>query len=274
MERETEKGKPQAVGRFFRPPAAFRSFFFPLQRLAADLLRLFLPQRCGLCGRRLDEGPEVVCAACYCDLPFTRFHGRPGNPVERLFWGRLPIVRANAFFRYVPGADSSRLFLGLKYYDRPQTGRYFGRLMTADLAADGFFEGISLIVPVPLAPDRQRRRGYNQSEWLARGIAEVTGLPVAAEVVRRVRSNPSQTRLSAWQRRANVEGIFALADEARLAGRHVLVVDDILTTGSTLLSCASEVARVPGVRVSILVMGIAGRHPESVVPPQQRPEQC
>lgn len=270
MKPETENGKPQAYGTPFRPPAVFRSFFLPLRRLAADLSRLFLPRRCGLCGCRLDEGQDVICAVCYCGLPFTRFHGRPGNPVERLFWGRLPIVRANAFLRYVPGADSSRLFLNLKYHDRPQTGLYFGRIMAADLVADGFFSGISLVVPVPLASDRQRRRGYNQSEWLARGIAEVTGLPVAAEAVRRVRSNPSQTRLSAWQRRENVEGIFALADGARLAGRHILLVDDILTTGSTLLSCACEVARVPGVRISILVMGLAGRHPESVVPSRER----
>lgn len=270
MKPETENGRPQAAGTRFRLPEVSRSFLQPLRRLAADLSRLFLPRRCGLCGRRIDEGQEVICAACYCELPFTRFHGRPGNPVERLFWGRLPVVRANAFLRYVPGADSCRLFFALKYYDRPQTGRYFGRLMAADLVADGFFEDISLIVPVPLASDRQRRRGYNQSEWLARGIAEVTGLPVAAEVVRRVRSNPSQTRLSAWQRQENVEGIFALADEARLAGRHVLLVDDILTTGSTLLSCAGEMARVPGARVSILVMGLAGRHPESVVPPRRQ----
>lgn len=226
----------------------------------ADALRLFFPSRCLLCRCRLQVGEQFVCAACFHRLPFTGFRGRPDNVVERIFWEKVPVVRANAYLRYLPGAESRNIFFRLKYYDRPQVGRYFGRLMAADLAATGFFESIDCIVPLPLSRQRERRRRYNQSLELARGVSEYVGLPIENQAVVRVVDNPSQTRKRTDERHENVRGIFSLRDAERLAWRHVLLVDDILTTGATLLSCARELAKADGIRISVLVLGLAGSH--------------
>lgn len=231
------------------------------------LLRLLFPEMCAVCGHRLEEGEGVVCNACFASLPFTRFRGRAGNVVERLFWGRLPVVRANAYVFYHSGAASSAPVLQLKYRGRSQVGRFFGRAMAADLAGTGFFDSVDVIVPVPLAHDRQLRRGYNQSLLLAAGVGEITGLPVVADAVERVVSNPTQTRLHGREREMNVAGIFRLVRPEEVAGRHVLLVDDVLTTGATMLSCAGEVARAPGVRLSVLVLGLAGTHSLADAPP-------
>lgn len=231
-----------------------------LRHVARDVSRLLFPDYCVSCGRRLTVREEAVCSACYFSLPFTGIRGAAGNAVERLFWGRFPIGRASAFLYYVPNSDTRMPFIRLKYHKRPHVGRFFGKAMARDLMDPGFFDGMDGIVPLPLAPSRLRQRGYNQSAELARGISEVTGLPIYGDVVARVVENPTQTHLSNAERRENVRNIFRLLDAERIRGRHVLLVDDILTTGSTVQSCAEELARAEGVTVSILVMGMARHH--------------
>lgn len=226
----------------------------------AAALRLILPERCVLCGHRLDLHERSVCSVCYAQLPFTHLRARRGNAMERIFWWRIPIRRASALLRYQPGAASSKIFLRLKYGDRPQAGVYFGRIMAADLQETDFFDGIDGILPVPLSRRRERKRGYNQCLMLARGVSEVTGLPIWADAARRIVDNPQQARLGRAERRKNVQGIFRLHNEAALRGRHVLIVDDILTTGATILSLAEEICRAGGVSVSILTLGLAGQH--------------
>ena len=231
-----------------------------LWRALADVGNLIFPKQCAICGRRLPGNEQVVCGACFVDLPRTNLRAAKGNAVERLFWEKIPIERARAYMYYFSGAASCRPIFQLKYYDRPSVGRYFGRVMAADLLPTDFFQTIDCILPVPLARSRFRQRGYNQSELLAEGIAELTKLPVVTETVVRIVSNPTQTNLSARQRIENVAGIFFLQRPELLANRHVLLVDDVLTTGATLLSCAEEIAKAPGVRISVLVLGLAGHH--------------
>lgn len=226
-----------------------------------DALRLVFPERCVVCGRRLCAAERCVCIPCFQSLPFTRLHGERGNVVERLFWGNLPIVRANAYLHYYAGADSRKLFWSLKYYHRPQVGRYMGRAMAADLADSDFFDGVDLILPLPLSRRRERRRGYNQSAELARGVSEITGLPVDAVSVARTVDNPTQTQLTAAERQMNVSGIFRLLRPEALRGRHVLIVDDVVTTGASLISCGKAIAAAGDVRLSILALALAGDHP-------------
>lgn len=217
-------------------------------------------RRCAVCGRRLNEGEDEVCAACLTGLPFTRFHGRPGNPAERIFLGVLPVERASSLLRYHPLERSRFVLLRLKYFHAPSSGIALGRMMARDVLAEGFFHGIDAIVPVPLTAQRLRRRGYNQSEMLARGMADVTGLPVETQAVTRVVERPSQTTLHGPSRRENVEGVFRLTAPDRVAGRHLLLVDDVLTTGSTLLSLGRTLQAAGGVRLSILTLALAGTH--------------
>lgn len=232
-----------------------------LRRFLNDLLFPLLGQRlCTICGRRLDTDEEELCTACMEQLPLTHFHAAAGNPAERLFWGHIPVVRANSLFHYHPQGAESHLVIRMKYQRSPATARSLGRLMALDAAPTGFFAGIDTIVPVPLTATRERQRGYNQSERLARGIADVAGLPVETGAVCRRGSAISQTQLHGAERRANVKDVFQLIDAARVAGRHLLLVDDVLTTGSTLLSLARTLQAAGGVRFSILTLAIAGEH--------------
>jgi len=192
--------------------------------------------------------------------------GEAGNPVERIFWHHVPIARANALLHYYPGSEGSKIFMALKYYNRPQVGIVMGRMMAADLLPGGFFDGMDCIVPVPLARRRLYKRGYNQSERLAQGVSQVTGIPVETGAMSRIVANPSQTTLRRHERQKNVENIFRLTQSGLLKNRHVLLIDDILTTGSTLLSCAKEICKAGPSAVSVLVLGLAGHHGRGPAP--------
>lgn len=234
--------------------------FRTIGKWLSDAMRILFPDTCVVCGNRLQAGEPHICTVCMDALPYTKMRGASGNPVERVFWHHIPIRRANALLRYFPGSDSSKIFMALKYFNRPQVGIVMGRMMAADLLPTDFFEGIDCIVPVPLARRRLYKRGYNQSERLACGVGQVTGIPVETGAVCRVVANPSQTNLRGHERQKNVENIFKLSRPELLKGRHVLVIDDILTSGSTLLSCAREICKAGPKAVSVLVLGVAGYH--------------
>lgn len=239
-------------------------------RCAVDLV---LPRRCTICGVRMPPGVRrPVCDDCRDNLPLTRFRGRPGNVVERLFWGKVAIVRANSLMHYEAHGDVARAFMAFKYFDRPDVAVFFGEMMARDLIETDFFKEVDFIVPVPLSRKRRRKRGYNQSEKLARGVANVTGLPVREDVLERTLDNPTQTKLSGPEREENVKDIFKLRDESAVSGRHILVVDDVLTFGYTLISCTQALCRAQGVRISVLTLGLAGGlrrvvFPHDIFPP-------
>lgn len=177
--------------------------------------------------------------------------------MARLFWGQLPIERATSLFYYEPQSEAGRLIRELKYNNHPEIGYELGAMFANMLMPTGFFEGIDAVVPVPLANRRQRQRGYNQSMELARGISEATRLPVYDKVACRTVFTQSQTRLDYRQRRENVENVFELTDAASATGKHLLLVDDIVTTGATCIACGKVLARAGGVRLSILSLGYA-----------------
>lgn len=220
------------------------------------LLDFIAPRGCTICGKRLGIDDEVLCPSCVLHLPRTGFHQSPlDNAMARLFWGIIPVERVAAYTYYSPGSELARVVYELKYNDRPDIGIALGRMMATELQDSGFFEGIDMLVPVPLASRRERQRGYNQSRQLALGISEISGLPVSDCAVRRTVFKGSQTELSRWDRQENVEDVFRLRDADVLNRRHVLLVDDIVTTGATVTACARELLKVDGVRLSILSFG-------------------
>lgn len=224
--------------------------------LLTSLLDLISPRACLICGRRLSPSEESLCAACNFDLPRTGYHLHPtDNLMAKLFWGQTDVRRATALFFYSSKADSSRLIYALKYGDQPDTGATLGRMLAAEVSESGFFDGISAIIPVPLAPRRRRQRGYNQSEKIAQGVAEVSGIEMLTDVLRREQFDRSQTHLSRWERQENVDDVFRAVNPERLADRHVLLIDDVVTTGATLLACAHALEAAPAVRFSFLTLG-------------------
>ena len=222
-----------------------------------DLLDFLLPRHCFLCQRRLTKSEQLVCIDCLSGLPRTNAHLVDGNPIEKLYWKQLPIERATSFFYY--DALIARLAIyNMKYFDHPRVGQRIAEVMTEEIRGSGFFDGIDLIVPVPLHWKKAAKRGYNQSEYLAKGISKMTGLPVATNVVEKIVNNESQTHMTFLERRENVRDAFRLRHPELIEGKHVLLVDDVITTDSTTMAVGRELARAAGVRISILSMCYAG----------------
>ena len=222
------------------------------------LLDLISPRLCVVCGQRLTVSEETICSKCNLHLPRTGFQQDPyENEMAKLFWHQIPIERATALFYYEAHSETANILYELKYKSHPEIGVVMGRMMAKELQSTGFFDEIDGIVPVPLAKKRLRQRGYNQSLEIARGISEMTGLPIYNKVVRRNAFEGSQTSKGRWERNENVEGVFELKDATAIQGKHILIVDDVVTTGATVIACAQELCKAGSIKVSVLALGFA-----------------
>ena len=222
-----------------------------------ELLDLIAPRSCVMCGERLETDEEFICQSCAAELPRTGFQRDPyENMMAQLFWGLRPVERAVAWFYYAPSTKTSQIIYDLKYHNKPEIGVTMGQAVARELSADGFFEGIDVILPVPLAKERRRQRGYNQSEMIARGVSQETSIPVVTDVVKRLHFEQSQTHLDRWERLKNVEKQFKAVNAESLSGKHVLVVDDVTTSGATIIACATALnPKANNIRFSVLTLG-------------------
>jgi ComF family protein len=177
--------------------------------------------------------------------------------MAKLFWAQIPIERAAALFYYEAHSETANIIYMLKYKSHPEIGGVMGRMTARELQAEGFFDGIDGIVPVPLAKKRLRQRGYNQSMEIAKGVSEITGLPIYNKVVRRNAFEGSQTNKGRWERNENVEKVFELIDSESVRGKHLLIIDDVVTTGATIIACTKELVKAGDVKVSVLTLGFA-----------------
>jgi ComF family protein len=221
-----------------------------------DIAALFFPPLCPACGRVMAGGEGFLCTACQWEMPLTGYENQADNPVVRRFWGLVPVRNATAFLWFTDGSGFRRVVHAFKYGGRWALARDLGRWFGRVLADTDAYAGVDVIVPVPLHYRKILKRGYNQSEYIARGVAAAMERPVETRAVVRRVNNPSQTRTRAIHERwENVEDIFDVRRAGRLAGKHILLVDDVMTTGATVGSCAEAiVAAVPGCRVSIAVL--------------------
>ncbi len=228
-----------------------------MKKLWNDLLNLFFPHLCLLCKTPLVEGEEHICLKCLCDLPRTGYDFREENPATYLFAGKAPRYRAAAFLHYEKGGHVQQLIHALKYYDNYEIGYYLGRLMGQYYQEALLTDLPDVLLPVPLHPKKQRKRGYNQAEWIARGVNDILNLPIDTTSCRRTKETDTQTRKQVYERWENVQDIFTLSDSTALAGKHILLIDDVITTGSTLAACAQTLLTIPNTRVSVLAVAIA-----------------
>ena len=231
-----------------------------LSSLLRDVAALFFPPRCPVCGRMLAQGEHTVCTLCRATAPLTGFWRQADNPVLGRCRDMLPVERASGLLYYVHGSGWRELSRGFKYRGAWRTARAMGEWYGRCLKESGLYDDVEVVVPLPLHPVKRCRRGYNQSEYIAEGIAAQLGVEVDRRSVRRKRNTESQALKARRDRARNVEDAFAVVRPGRLAGRHVLLVDDVFTTGSTMLSCAGEILRsAPGCRISIAALAVS-RH--------------
>ncbi|MFB6320364.1 ComF family protein [Saccharicrinis sp. FJH54] len=222
-----------------------------------DFTALLFPDLCFACSRPLLGDEKFICLSCEYDLPETHFDVMEGNPVEQSFWGRTVIFSATAYVRFEKGNKVQHLMHALKYNGQKELGVYMGELMGRSISENSRFNCIDAILPVPLHPKKYRKRTYNQSECLAAGIGNILQKPVLSSVLIRKVFNPTQTKKGRYQRWENVEGIFEVTDPELLQGKHLLLVDDVITTGSTLEAAALPLANIINTRVSVMTFALA-----------------
>ncbi len=203
-----------------------------------DMWMLLFPSNCLVCGKRLSSPGEILCLNCEFRLPRTGYGGRAQNPVSQTFWGRVPVLAGTALFRFEKGSDYQILLHDLKYRGNRKAGLYLGRLLGHELLHSAI-PRCDILVPVPIHPKRLRQRGYNQSEIIALGASEITGIPVVTGLLIRKGHHRSQTRMGRHERFENVREEFVLARKpVDVNGLKVLLMDDVITTGATLEACS------------------------------------
>lgn len=229
-----------------------------MKNIFHSFLNLFFPDLCVVCNDRLTEGEQHICTDCLILLPRTNFHLQPDNRLEQFFAGRIPFQHIAAYAYFVKGGSIQSVIHELKYKRNPQIGTYIGQLCGENLRGSSFIADVDILVPVPLHPKREKERGYNQSLEICKGISEVTSIPIDSNTLIRKVNNKSQTKNSRFDRWKNVEDIFSITDSTAFQNKHILLVDDVITTGSTLESCAKEILKCDGARISIYAVGTAG----------------
>lgn len=200
---------------------------------------------------------NLICTECYVTIPRTNFHTLNDNPVSQIFWGRCIIERAAVFSYYNKGSRIRNLIHNMKYKGIKEVGYELGRIYGNSLKGSDFIVGVDVIIPVPLHPSKKRMRGFNQSECISSGIADATGLAVDNVSLARITGSSTQTKRSRYDRWTNVEGIFTVTDPGLIKGKHILLVDDVITTGATIESCAGELLKMEGVKVSVAALAYA-----------------
>ena len=212
---------------------------------------LYFPKKCPACGRPLRLFGANICSRCSQNLPETHFFEAPGNPIEKIFYGRLPIDAGAAAWYFHKNTALQALLFQLKYKSNKEVGLFIGKQMGSLLAASDRYVGIDALIPVPLHPQALSKRGFNQAALICEGISQVWHKPVYTSVIVRNKRTSTQTKQTRAERWENMENAFTINDPASITGKHVLLIDDVITTGATVEACGKTLLTIKGVKVSI-----------------------
>lgn len=220
------------------------------------LIDFIYPPVCHICGRRLSDRESFLCFRCIEELPRTLYHRIQDNNMEMRFAGLFEFERATALCFYSRHSKFSQLIQDFKYRKMPGLARRMGEIMGEELNMSGFFNGIDFIIPIPMHYIKRWERGYNQAKCLAEGVSGATNIPIKQNLFA-TKSHRTQTTMTAEQRRVNLKDCFGIKNIKELENKHILIIDDVCTTGTTLASAAEILAvRVPGIRISLLTLGV------------------
>ncbi len=230
---------------------------FSLIEILNSIVGLLLPHTCCACNIKLQPWEEQICALCLMEIPLSDHHLDQENAVAQTFWGRVRLEQAGSYFLFYKASRFQIILHRLKYEHRPEIGVGLGRLFGARLLHSGAYLLPDVIVPVPLHRQRLRKRGYNQSERIAKGLALSLDRPLRTDLLLRKAKTQTQTRKSRADRYQNVQGKFHTPRPDELVNLHMLLVDDVITTGATIEACAEELLKIEGVRVSVVSLAFA-----------------
>lgn len=225
-----------------------------------SLIQLFIPRVCPGCQKVLYRSEKILCFSCQHLLPRTNYHFYPKNPIEQLFWGRFQVNAASAFLLFQKKGKVQQVLHHLKYKGFQQLGYELGFMYGLELKGNSSFNRAELIIPVPLHPRKRRVRGYNQSEVFAEGLSASMGIRISANNLVRADNSSSQTKKNRYSRWENVERAFYLKSPELLSGKKVLLVDDVITTGSTLEACAVQLRKSGVSEITIACIAFAAKH--------------
>lgn len=230
---------------------------FALKRYTEDLINLLFPELCNGCGKLLYHGEKDICTKCLYDLPYTDFHLHEDNLVAKQLWGRLPLNAAMAMLYFRKGSKVQNLIHSLKYSGKTDVGVTLGKLVASKLIKSNFYADIDLVIPVPLHQKKLRLRGYNQSEYIAKGLAEELGIAVSTTNLLRDKATESQTKKARYTRYENMQDVFSVNKAEDLQDKHILLVDDVITTGATLEACGNVLLNQGIKKLSIAAIAFA-----------------
>lgn len=216
-----------------------------------DFITLIYPKICFSCGRALLKKEDCICTLCLFNLPKTNFYNEKDNPVEKIFWGRIKIESACSCFYFNKGSNVQKLIHRFKYKGNIEIGIFAGKYLGYFLRDSELYQDIDLIIPVPLHPKRKKKRGFNQSEIIGLGLSEAMGVEIDSKSLYRKLESDTQTNKNKQERWDNVKEIFGLKNLEKLENKHMLLVDDVITTGSTIESCTKVLLNAKGAKVSI-----------------------
>ena len=228
-----------------------------LKSLLSDFLHLIYPHNCEGCGSDTLNQDSFLCAKCLYQLPHTGFIEKADNPLERKLYGRLNVQHAGAGFYFSKDGLLQHLVAQLKYKNNKEMGLYLGKLLGYQLMDCKRFDDVEILIPLPLNRKKENKRGYNQSEMICQGIASVWKRPIVTDAISRVINTATQTKKNRSDRWENVDGVFAVTNPEKLKGKHIALLDDIITTGASIDACGNELLKVSGVKLSIISVGYA-----------------
>lgn len=224
-----------------------------------DFFSLLFPRTCELCGNSLFKNEELICLNCLGHLPYTNWHKDLNNPLHAVFWGKVPVHGVTSMLYFHHGNKVQTFMHKLKYQGVKELGVFIGKRYGNQLKHVNPFDTIEVVIPVPLHPKKQKLRGYNQSEQFAIGLAESMNRTLSIDHLLRKVASETQTKKTKIERWQNVKDIFSIQNQEELSGKHLLLVDDVITTGSTLEACARLLLEIPDVKVSIASIAAAHR---------------
>ena len=225
--------------------------------LINDFMSLIFPRHCEACANTLFKHEYYICNYCKVNLPHSNFHLNPDSALHRTFAGRIPIINAGSYYIFEKSGKVQNLLHAIKYQNQKELAAHLGKLYALELTKHESFQAVDLIIPIPLHPKKLKARGFNQSEWFANGLGSGLNTLTNSQVMQRVVETSTQTRKKKYQRWENVENIFQLTNKSELENKHVLLVDDVITTGATLEAAWQALKEVDGISISIASIAFA-----------------